>query len=315
MSMKKSVRTLALISISVFGVAATAQVWSGKGTEQANPVRRQLPSADESYDSSIKNPTYTKNHPRVLFDEAHQNLHRTDGLYRPFVSLISNDGYRVTANRQEFSTRTLANYQILIIANARAFGGNESAFSNAECQMVADWVRSGGALLLIADHAPLGGFAAKLSLQFGVEMSNSYTDDPYNRDKELEDLLFSRDNALLVDHPITNGQSGTTKVNRVVSFTGQSLSIPANGQAVLRLSETAIDTFPNTARADVPARGRAQMVAMKFGKGRVVVSGEAAMFSAQIMPDGFKFGLNASQRIDNRQLVLNMMHWLSGVLE
>ena len=67
-----------------------------------------------------------------------------------------------------------------------------------------------------------------------------------------------------------------------------------------------------------PAAGRAQGVAFTFGTGRVVVLGEAAMLSAQIVvkPGGgvaFRMGMNHAG-IDNRQLALNIMHWLSGAL-
>jgi hypothetical protein len=55
---------------------------------------------------------------------------------------------------------------------------------------------------------------------------------------------------------------------------------------------------------------------MRFGKGRVIVLGEAAMLSAQIItgPNEIKFGMNRPGS-DNRQLALNIMHWLSGLLK
>jgi len=36
-------------------------------------------------------------------------------------------------------------------------GADKPAFTEAECDEVRDWVRDGGSLLLIADHAPIGG--------------------------------------------------------------------------------------------------------------------------------------------------------------
>jgi hypothetical protein len=59
-------------------------------------------------------------------------------------------------------------------------------------------------------------------------------------------------------------------------------------------------------------------VGLQFGKGRVVVLGEAALFSAQLLKDGghhpnFKFGMNAPGN-DGKQFALNLMHWLSGTL-
>lgn len=67
--------------------------------------------------------------------------------------------------------------------------------------------------------------------------------------------------------------------------------------------------------------GRAQGIALKSGKGKVVRLGEAALFSAQVVTlprrDGevvFKAGMNVPGN-DNRQFALNVLRWLSGLLE
>jgi hypothetical protein len=80
------------------------------------------------------------------------------------------------------------------------------------------------------------------------------------------------------------------------------------------LAETAVDVDrPTNTRSS--AAGRAQGIALKFGKGRVVVMGEAAMLSAQLAgPQKMKFGMN-QPGLDNRQFVLNVIHWLSGSLD
>jgi hypothetical protein len=54
---------------------------------------------------------------------------------------------------------------------------------------------------------------------------------------------------------------------------------------------------------------------LKYGKGRAIFLGEAAMLSAQVTgANQMKFGMNRSG-IDNRQLALNIVHWLSGLLK
>ena len=53
---------------------------------------------------------------------------------------------------------------------------------------------------------------------------------------------------------------------------------------------------------------------MRFGKGRVVVLGEAAELSAQVVGLREQIGMNVPG-IDNRQMALNIMHWLSGLLD
>ena len=280
---------------------------------------QQLP--DPEFNTSVPNPAYTKTEPRVLFDEAHHNFHTTDGRYKPFADLLRNDGYRVVRNRQAFSKETLSSFKVLIIANALGAedmddnGADASAFTEEECQAVQDWVKGGGSLLLIADHAPFGGAAASLATRFGVDMSKSFT---YDKENSVEGnpsvLIFSRENKLLATHPITEGRDEKERVNRVQSFTGQSLKGPADSVSILKLSDTAKDTPDQNMDASVSAAGRAQALAFKFGKGRVVVQGEAAMLSAQISgPEKLKMGMNVPGN-DNRQYALNVMHWLSGLL-
>ena len=53
-----------------------------------------------------------------------------------------------------------------------------------------------------------------------------------------------------------------------------------------------------------------QGLTIKFGKGRVVILGEAGLLTAQIDNEGRKFGMNYSNS-DNKQFALNVMHWLS----
>ena len=62
-----------------------------------------------------------------------------------------------------------------------------------------------------------------------------------------------------------------------------------------------------------PPAAAAERLAMSLGKGRVVVLAEAAHLSAQMIR-GQELGMNVPG-IDNRQLALNIMHWLSGLLE
>jgi hypothetical protein len=278
--------------------------------------------ADPEFNTTVANPAYNKNGPRVMFDEAHHNFHTSDGRYKPFVDLMSNDGYRIVRNRQPFTKATLSGFKVLVIANALGAeelddeGADQSAFTEAECDVVKEWVKDGGALLLIADHAPAGGAAAALGNRFGVDMSKGFTYDPNNSVPNIPSLLiFSRENKLLATHPITEGRNQDERVNKIWAFTGQSLKGPANSAAILMLSETATDKASREAETSVSAAGRAQAVALKFGKGRVVVQGEAAMLSAQLAgPNKEKMGMNAPG-IDNRQYALNLMHWLSGLLK
>jgi hypothetical protein len=289
---------------------------------------------DPNFDARVDHPAYVNKHPKALFDEAHRNIHTMHGGYAPFVALISNDGYEVTANKGAFSDKTLAGVGILVIANALGPSNalvDHSAFTDAECDAVRDWVRAGGSLLLITDHAPTGAAAASLAQRFEIIMSQGMTEDPKNHDTTTTDasqLLFTRDNRLLLDHPITQGRNAKETVNRIMTFTGQSLKGPEGATAFLKLGESAVNR-PASVKVEqsggdtrvvitygdpAPAQGYAQGLAMQFGKGRAVILGEAGMLTAQL--DGKTqqpFGMNV-QGIDNRQLALNIMHWLSGAM-
>jgi len=278
--------------------------------------------ADPEFDTSVANPAYKKDAPRVMFDEAHHNFHTTDGRYKPFVDLLLNDGYNVVRNRQSFSKTRLSGFKILVIANALGAeelddeGADSAAFNDDEITAVHDWVKSGGALLLIADHAPFGGAASALAKRFGVAMNNGYTFDEQNSVAgNPTHLIFSRENKLLAVHPITEGRNEHERINLVRSFTGQSLTGPEGSVAILKLGDSATSSPHISAELVVSAAGGAQAIALKYGKGRVLVQGEAGMLSAQISgAEKRRMGMNVPGN-DNKQYALNLMHWLSGILK
>jgi hypothetical protein len=300
--------------------------------------------ADPSFNSSVQRPAYTRTHPTVVIDEAHSNFHTAEGRYKPFADLLRSDGYRVLSGTKRFEKGSLKGVRVLVISNAQAPDATDDfsgpAFTEQECDVLRDWVRTGGSLLLIADHAPLGGAAEKLAKRFGVEMGKGFVFDLTNSEGNPTLLVFSRENGLLGDHPLLRGRNPSEQVKRVVAFTGQSLGVPDGAIALLKLGPSAyespsrkelgaalgMDSKEGPAQKSItahaqPVGGRAQGIAMKFGKGRLVVFGEAAMFSAQVIrfKEGeqqreFKMGMNVPGS-DDRQLALNVLHWLSGLLK
>jgi hypothetical protein len=288
--------------------------------------------ADLNYDTKVKDPAFISNHPRILFDEGHNNSHKSSGTYKPFVELIKSDGYKVVVNKGTFNTELLHNYDILVISNAKGKNKKyEPAFTEKECNDVYDWVNGGGSLLLIADHYPFGSAAQNLSEKFGVRMGEGETQDTLNYDKTSTDkaqLIFDDANKLLVESPIKKGRNSDEIVHRVISFTGQSLNAPDTNSIILKLSKYAVDIVPDSVwekksmifftttytrfTDPIPTLGNSQGVALEIGKGRVVILGEAAMLTAQIIEDT-KFGMNFPEN-DNKQFTLNVLHWLSRII-
>lgn len=295
-----------------------------RGAEMASAQQTGGQVADENFNTKVEHPAYTKSGPKVLFDEAHNNFHTASGRYKPFADLITNDGYQVIPNKQTFSPDTLKGYSILVISNALGAprmgdaAASNPAFTEAESDVVRDWVKGGGSLLLIADHAPMGAANQSMARRFAVDMSRMYTADPQNADPQTGNasfIFYTRESGRLADHLITRGRNPGEHVNKVITFTGQSLKGPADSFAFLKLADTAVDAMPGQNTNPASAAGRAQGIAMEFGKGRVIVMGEAGMLSAQVVgPQRTAFGMNRPG-IDNRQLALNIMHWLSHLLK
>jgi hypothetical protein len=287
---------------------------------------------DTGFDVSVSDPAFKDIHPKVLFDEGHNNFHKADGTYEPFVNLIKNDGYIVRTNENPIVRESLAGYDILVISNAKGRERkSDPAFSGAECEMIFDWVNRGGSLLLAADHYPMGSAAKDLSRKFGVGMGCGETFDSLNYDTSSTDksqLIFDNINHLLMDTPVRNGRSPYEQVSKVITFTGQSLFVADTNAILLKLSHSAMDIIPDSVweetelfffkttytrfRDPEPTKGNAQAVALVVGNGRVVILGEAAMITAQI-DEKSKFGMNFPPN-DNRQFALNIMHWLSKLI-
>jgi hypothetical protein len=308
--------------IKPLAVALLLAAGAGLAQQQVN---------DPDFSAQVEYPAFTKKHPRIGIDEAHRNFHTRDGRYKPFAALMESDGFVVSA-APHFDARSLKGVDILVIANAMGEfldsttgavrkGAMGPAFTPVECDTVREWVRGGGSLLLIADHVPWGDASAILARRFGVEMGLGIVMDLKHADGNPTRLVFSVENGLLGEHAIRRGRNPAEQVRKVLAFTGQSLSVPANATVLMKISSDATESFdPEDQRkieAGIPAgtklEGRAQGIAMPFGKGRVVVFGEAAMFSAQVATidsQSFRAGMNVPGN-DDRQFALNVMHWLA----
>lgn len=299
--------TLAVLGL-VGGVIFSSRFQSGYGPE---------------FDTSVASPAFTDQRPIALFDEGHDNAHTIDADYRPLARMLRADGYVVQSSDGEISAEALRSITVLIIAGARRDDGaeGEPAFSDAEASAISEWVLRGGALLLVTDLGASGAAAAPLAERFGVEMNGAMTEDPAHADPVLgpSHIVFARTDASLPDHAITRGRNANESVARVLAYSGQSLRGPFDAVSLLTLSPQARDVSPTApeisrdGREPVSAAGRSQAVAVNFGRGRVVVLGDAAMLGAYRDEAGEPIGMNRPG-YDNRQFALNIMHWLTRLI-
>jgi hypothetical protein len=163
-----------------------------------------------------------------------------------------------------------------------------------------------------------------------VKLSGGWTDDPANRwplpgyGPVFGHLVFSLENGLLPDHPITRGSDEWEKIEGISTISGGSMQGPPGSASLLLLSPTAVDWVPSsTPRApsnttpqaqatdfnpcpscdQVSAAGRSQGIAFVFGRGRVVIIGEMGALVDYSVPG-----------MQNRQFALNIVRWLNREL-
>ena len=291
----------------------------------ATPVYSQQ-IADNQYNPPILNPVYELNEgPVVFIDEGHFNFHTKDGRYSAFARLLERDGYIVKAYKEQFDKKSLAKGKILVISNALHESDqnewvvpNPSAFTPEEIKQVKEWVSEGGNLLLLADHMPMAGAASELAAVFGFEFTNGFV---FEKEGQVP-TLFSIENGSLIESTITNGRSSQEKIEEIATFTGQAFNIPPDATPILKFYEGFVNILPDTAwvfkehTKKTNPLNMFQGAYLKYSKGRVVVFGEAAMFSAQLAgKNKVKMGMNHVKATRNYQLLLNIIHWLDGHLD
>ncbi|CAM1351681.1 hypothetical protein [Tenacibaculum insulae] len=270
----------------------------------------------------IKNPRFLNEvGPIIYIDQSHQNFHQKEGRFKPFADLLTADGYKVDSI---ISLNKLKSDAILVIANAIHQKNVRnwrkpihSAFTKTEITFIQNWVKNGGKLILIADHMPFAGATNSLANAFGFNFCDGFA----YLQKEKRNLpdVFSESNNRLITSEITNGNLGE-KINAVTTFTGSSFTTPKAAKGILQFKKEDYCLAPaiawqfneDTPREDL--KDKYQGAILKYGKGKVAVFGEAAMFTAQTITNNsgtYKFGFHAKSAPNNIAFIRNLFFWLS----
>lgn len=280
---------------------------------------QQVPDTVYARAVNIANPEYKYGKgPLVLIDGAHNNFHRANGNFAPLKILIEKDGYNVKSLDSAISEKKLKGCHILVISNALAANNVGRwyipvcpAFTEQEVKTIKKWVEKGGRLLLIADHMPFAGAANILANAFGFAYINGFADN--NMDGWPPSVFRVKDKSLASF--VATGRNTSEKVDSVAAFTGSAFTHPTTATPVLLftkkdtviITDTAWRINDKTTRQSLESKAMGAI--LKFGKGRVAVFGEAAMFTAQLRNNN-TVGFNASEAPQNVQFILNVFHWL-----
>jgi hypothetical protein len=242
--------------------------------------------------------------PRVLFDEAHSEswtvrrevaeaispAHPDDNSYAKAAELLRHLGHTVTAHTSgPLDAEALARQDVLVIAHPsgerweRTTGQGSPVFSAAELDAVEAYVAGGGGLVVLAEEEQdkYGNNLRELLGRFGVGVEHATVRDPGNAHRGVATwVLAARDTA-----------DGLLAGVRTACFyrTGV-LSPPAEGTVLFRTSATAD-----------PA-GAPLAVAVRHGRGRVVVFADSDLFGDDSIDD-----------YDHRRLWGNVITWAARV--
>ena len=286
-------------------------------------------TSDEAFDTHVARPMFKARSPKVFLDQGHHNTHTSRSRYDALAKLAQSDGFDVMLDNNMFSDEDLKEADILIIANPlgddniKLPAASNSAFTPDECNAVYRFIARGGSLLLVVEHAPMAVATRSLGERLGVNFSTGYLVDPALADTAFgaSTLIFSQATGTLGNHVTMRGRGAAEQIQRIRTYTGQSLAGPPGSVKLLRVTDRAQDILlgpdggkgPVTDSMKRSAAGRSQGLAFTIGKGRVVVLGETSMFAAQVVPGpggvNRRVGMNAPG-FQNRQFALNVLRWL-----
>jgi hypothetical protein len=239
--------------------------------------------------------------PRVAIDLGHFNNSPADARFLALSDLLVWDGYRAARSKQYLVPEYLKDIRILVIGNAMPYPAGfkwfadavgmagRAAFGGDEIQTVRGWVRGGGSLLLEADVPGSGRAAAPLAAAFGLQF----------HDCSAPVFLPKIE---VREHAIRSGRSeyGESIENVAALANGWIDSKTSDAQSVTLLKAPANAAGSCTA-------GKPLALASEFGRGRVVaLSAQLERNDDLVRSTGVD-----PRRADNRQFVLNSMHWLS----
>jgi hypothetical protein len=227
--------------------------------------------------------------PRVLFDEAHNEswtirrevaeainpAHPDDNSYARAAEALRRLGHTVAAHTEGAVTRALlSEHDVFVIAHPsasrweRTTGLGSPVLPVEELDAVEEYVAGGGGLIVLAEceQEKYGNNLAELLARFGVGIEHATVQDPGHSYNGVATWVLGR--------PVPAQGEDLTAGAREACFYRASVLAPPAGATVL---------FETSPTADLP--GRALAVALRHGRGRVVVFADSDLFGDDSIGD------------------------------
>lgn len=215
--------------------------------------------------------------PVVCVDASHGNAYTITNGFWPFADLVRRDGY-VVRPLTAFDQRSHDGCRILVIAAPR---------SPVEQGQFLQWVADGGSLLLVVDR----GSSAALS-ELAAAFDVGFLDSPEAAGR------FRTADQTLRPHAVVRGRHAQESASSVTVFAALAMRVPPIAEPLLVTADRAV-----------------LAAVMRVDQGRAAFIGDPALLTAQIAaPDRRLIGMNAPGADHNFRFVLNLLHWLSGVI-
>jgi len=246
------------------------------------------------------------NNSTILFDLAHNEmlspLNSSENEYFDFIKLLENLNLDLIKNdNSELNEELLQNIDVLIIGNPL-----NDFFSKTEIETIIDFIRQGGALLLISEYG--ADYLQKTNLN---DISAKYFDMLFEKNIIKEKNEINEKGSSILSIQSFPKHEITTQMREVIVGGACSLLLNKNASSILELDDKAwSEKYDDSAdQWDREEKKNRYVIAActEFGRGKVAAIGDIDIFS-----NDPNFGIN---KLDNRKFVTNLFNWLTKPIE
>ncbi|MFW9770942.1 MAG: hypothetical protein ACFFBY_07440 [Promethearchaeota archaeon] len=233
----------------------------------------------------------------ILFDLFHNEMLNVEEKdFSDFLNLLKRSHLKIKKNDKNLTTKTLENVDILVIGNPI-----DDYFSNIEINDINDFLRKGGALLLISEYG--ADYLQKTNLNdisgpnFGIFFEKNLV-------KQLND---DQKGSSIVNVRNFKSNDMTNNLREVVIGGSCSLLLNKNATSLLESHDQNVwtEVFKSSKEEWVKQKEEKQILAAytEFGQGKVVALGDIDIFT-----NDDNIGINS---LDNSIFIQNILNWLT----